>query len=200
VVPIAGDGLTVVAATWLEARACRRALPGRRVEAVGVGCRRGLPALDGPALVVGLCGALGPIAPGTVAIPREVAGQDGWSYVCQPELVERLVSAARRLGLAVDDGRQLTARRMITGPDRAEWAARGFATVDMEAALVLARTPGAVVKVVLDAPGADLSPEWEHPGRAALRVSRWAELAHLMLRAPAFAADAARVVATAIET
>jgi hypothetical protein len=196
----ARDGLTVVAATWLEARACRRALPGWRVAEVGVGGSRFVAsrvAVAGSAVVVGLCGALAELSPGTVSIPWEVATPDGRSFTCRPELVGRLIVAARRLGLEVAEGRQLTAPALVTGPERALWAARGFATVDMEAALVLARRPGAVVRVVLDTPRSELSADWGSGARAALRPSLWPELLRLGLRAPRLAARAAAVVASA---
>jgi hypothetical protein len=195
VVPVERARLTVVAATWLEARACRRALPGWRVVRVGVGCRKGLPEREGPALVVGLCGALATIEPGTVAIPKEVATPDGRSYTCRPELVERLAAAARRLGLQVAEGRQLSAPAMVTGAERQVWVERGFATVDMEAALVLEQGPGAVVRVVLDTPRDEISAGWERPLATALRPRSWPELIRLARRAPALAARAAGVAA-----
>lgn len=182
--------MVVVAATRLEAGAARRGLRGTGVEVVTVGV--GGAALRvaegaGPVVVVGLCGALVPLAPGTVVVPDEVREAEGPVVRCDPELVRRLREAAAARDWLVVGGLQLTARAILRGGDRAAWAERGFQTVDMEAARVLRRAPGAVVRVVLDGPGDELprrrqliNPRsWPAAGRVALRAPRYAERAAL---------------------
>ena len=188
----------IVAATRLEARTARRALAGWHVVRIGISCSGGMPEGAGPAVVVGLCGALVALAPGTVSIPDEVALPGEPPRACDAALTALLVDGARRLGLEPVRGSMLTAPTVVTGPERAVWAARGFETADMEAGLVLARRPGAVVRVVLDTPVHDLSPGWEHPLPALLRPDRWGELAWLARMAPAGARRATAVVRAAL--
>lgn len=188
--------MIVAAPTRLEARAARRALPGVAVVRLGVG-GSGVPLSAGPVVVVGLCGALVPLAPGTVVVPDEVATPDGPVLRCDEGLVEALRAAAERLGFDAVGGRQLTAPRIVTGGERGRWAAAGFETVDMEAALVLARCgAGAVVRVVLDTPEREISADWSVPG--VLWPGRWAELVRLARIAPAYARRAAEVAAAAL--
>jgi hypothetical protein len=187
----------ILAATRLEASAARRALPGWHVVRTGISCSEGLPEGEGPALVVGLCGALVPLAPGTVSIPDEISLAGEAPRSCDPGLTALLVEGARRLGLEPVRGPMLTAPAMVTGPEREVWAGRGFETVDMEAGLILARRPGAVVRVVLDTPAHELSPGWEHPLRALVRPGRWPQLAWLARMGPAGSRRSTAVVRAA---
>lgn len=184
--------MVVVTATHLEAGAARRALRGTGVEVVRVGVG-GAPLRvaegAGPVVVVGLCGALVPLRPGTVAVPDEVGEPDGSGVRCDPGLVAALREVATARGWPLVRGRQLTAPAILRGADRAPWGARGFETVDMEATAVLRHAPGAVVRVVLDGPDDELPAPRDLPDprhwRAAIRVG---------LRAPAYARRAALVV------
>ncbi|MGH7921356.1 MAG: hypothetical protein ACREQM_15640 [Candidatus Dormibacteraceae bacterium] len=186
--------MIVVAATRLEARAARRALRGSGVEVVRVGVGGGwVPALAGgsPIVVTGLCGALLPMAPGTVVVPDEVSEPGGPVLRCDRALVGRLRAAAVARGWAVAGGRQLTAPAIVRGADRARWAAAGFETVDMEAARVLSRGgEGAVVRVVLDTPGHELPPP-----AGLIDPRRWRSGARIARSAPGFARRASEVVA-----
>lgn len=190
--------MIVLAATRLEAWAARRALPGQRVVRVGVGARRGLPGWPATAVVCGLCGALEPLPPATIIIPEQVALAGERPVPCDPALVERLVTAARSLGREPVVGCVLTAPRMVTGPERAAWAGQGYQAVDMESALVLRHGRAAVVRVALDTPELDLSPQWEHAPAALLRPARWRELLWLARAAPSAAMLAAAVVRAAL--
>ena len=58
----------------------RRAAPGARIVAIraGAAAARSLPAgLDGPAILLGLCGALGPLRVGTVVVCSAAGDDDG---------------------------------------------------------------------------------------------------------------------------
>lgn len=185
--------MVVVAATRLEAGAARRALRGTGVEVVKVGVG-GAPlrmaAGAGPVVVVGLCGALVPLLPGTVVVPEEVGEPDGPVVPCDPGLVGGLREVVAARGWPLAGGRQLTAPAILRGADRRRWAARGFQSVDMEAAAALRPGPGAVVRVVLDAPGHEL------PALSELLDPRhWPAAARVALRAPRYARRAALVVA-----
>ncbi len=185
--------MVVVAATRLEAGAARRALRGTGVEVVRVGVG-GAPQWvaggSGPVVVVGLCGTLAPLRPGTVVVPDEVGEPGGEVVACDPHLVARLRRVVTALGWPLAEGRQLTSPVILRGADRARWAARGFQTVDMEAAATLRLGPGASVRVVLDTPGDELPapPDLLDP-------RRWPAAARVALRAPGYARRAAQVVA-----
>lgn len=181
--------MVVVAATWLEADAARRALHGTGVEVVRVGVG-GAPLWvadgQGPVVVVGLCGALVPLPPGMVAVPDEVGEPDGSLMRCDVKLVAGLRAAVAARGWPLARGRQLTAPTILRGAGRARWAAQGFETVDMEAAAALRHSPGAVVRVVIDAPDAEL------PGaRDLLDPRHWPAAARVAFRAPGYARRAA---------
>jgi 4-hydroxy-3-methylbut-2-en-1-yl diphosphate reductase len=204
----------VLVATRLEAWAARRVLPGEQVVRIGVGARRDWNSSDGSGtrgagrrdppgrwatpVLCGLCGALEPLPPGTIVIPEQVASAGERPKPCDPALVDRLVRAARSLGREPVVGRLLTAPRMVTGVERRAWAGQGFQAVDMEAAEVLRRGPAAVVRVVLDTPAQELSPQWERAPAALLRPSRWRELVWLARAAPTAAMLAAAVVRAAL--
>ena len=190
--------MVVVAATWLEASAARRVLRGTGIEVVRVGVG-GAPVRmaegKGPVVVVGLCGALVPLRPGTVVVPDEVGEPDGALLQCDGELVVRLRSAASARGWPLARGRQLTAPRILRGPERAHWAHQGFETVDMEAGVTLKQSRGAVVRVVLDTPGDELP-----AARDLLRPGHWPAAARVALRAPGYAHRSALLVADLVAT
>ncbi len=190
--------MVVVAATRLEAGAARRALRGTRVEVVRIGVG-GAPlwvADDaGPVVVVGLCGALAPLRPGTVVVPDDVGRPEGPVVRCDPDLVARLREAVAARGWVLSGGRQLTARVILRGRDRMLWAAAGFETVDMEAAVVLRGAVGAVVRVVLDAPDHELP-----SASQLLHPRRWPAEAAVAWRAISYARRAALVVADLVAT
>lgn len=192
--------LTVYAATGLEAWAARRVLPrGVAVARVGVGLREWPRPAPGPFVSCGLAGALVPeIAPGAVLIPGWVWLPTGERFPCDPHLVAALVAAARALGHEPATGPLVTTPRLVTGPARREWAARGFVAADMESGLLLSWHPrGAVVRVALDAPRRDLSPAWASPGRVALVPWLWPQALRVAAVAPAYALRAAAVVRAA---
>ncbi|HEX5506807.1 MAG TPA: hypothetical protein VFW96_29610 [Thermomicrobiales bacterium] len=193
--------LTVFAATGLEAWAARRALPRDvAVVRVGVGLRAWARPAPGPFVSCGLAGALTPeIAPGAVLIPEWVGLPTGERFRCDPPLVAALVAAARALGREPVTAPLVTTPRLVTGPARRAWAARGFAGADMESGLLLAWHPrGAVARVVLDAPGRDLAPAWARPARIALAPWLWPQALRIAAVAPAYALRAAAVVRAAV--
>lgn len=189
----------MVAATRLEAWAARRRLPRDRVFRVGVALSGAAPP-KGALLVCGLAGALDPaLGPGTVAVPEEVGLPSGWSAPCDPGLRQALLAAAADLGLEPVGGRLLTAPRVVTGPERARWHALGFDLVDMETGLLLRdRAAVATVRVVLDAPGFEISACWGQPKGALLDPRAWPQLGRLARRAPVGALLAAQVAAGAL--
>jgi Phosphorylase superfamily len=190
--------MVVVAATRLEARAARRALRGAGVEVVRIGvggARLWVADAAGPIVVVGLCGALVPLEPGTVVVPDEVEEPPNPAVRCDPDLVAGLRGAVTARGWPLVGGRQLTAKSILRGSERARWAAEGFETVDMEAAPTLKGAPGAVVRVVLDAPDHEL------PALSQLPDPRsWTAMAQVALRAPLYARRAALPVADMVAT
>jgi Phosphorylase superfamily len=150
-------------------------------------------------LSVGLAGGLsGDASPGVVLVPSEVTYHER-SLACDPAWSEALSAAAERLDLTVLRAPLLTSNEMVTGFDRRHWAERGFAGVDMETGL-LARYASrvAAVRVVLDAPGRELSPRWRHPLLAMLDPMCWGEAFWLARHAPRYARRAAEVLASAL--
>jgi hypothetical protein len=191
---------TIVVATSLEARAARRYAPGGSVVESGVGLARmqGVK-VEGVAISAGLAGGLRMDIPtGTLVIPSAVATNNGAAIECDPEWTERLRDAATRLGYAFLDAALLTSDALIVGDARTTWAARGFAAVDMETARIPARSIAAV-RVVLDTPQRELSPDWLYPSRAMLRPRNWGQMFWLAREAPRCADLAARVVAGALD-
>jgi hypothetical protein len=194
--------VTVVVAMGVEARPVRRCAPGLRLLQAGIG----LGSLDQTLLTpvvlsVGLAGGLAlELATGTVVIPAQVAREDGLLLTCDPEWSAALERASRRLGFPTATTPLLSANSLVTHAGRDLWARRGFAAVDMETAMLagmVARV--AAVRVVLDTPHREISPAWEHPGRAALDPRNWREGAWILRNAPRCALRAARVVAAALE-
>lgn len=180
--------VVAVCATGLEAWGVRRRAPGVRVLTVGVGGS----APPGDATIVisaGVCGGLLPDqAPGTVVIATSVSDESGATYACDAALADRLERAARTLSLDVVTGSLVSTPAMVTGPARALWAGRGYAAVDMESAAAAATAPRfGVVRVVLDSPRRELSPEWAAPGRAVLHPRNWIDAIWLAIHAPGYA-------------
>lgn len=192
--------VTFVAATPLEARAVRRRAGSIRVLECGIAlARSNASSINGAVISCGLAGGLREDLPtGTVVIAREVQSPDGTVRTCDEDLVERLRDAAQRLGHKSVVAPLLTSATLVTGPERAAWASKGFAAVDMETGLLRAERLAAV-RVILDTPLRELSPEWLHPARAMLRPSNWPQLFMLAREAPRCADLAARVAAAAFQ-
>ncbi len=192
------NAFAVIAATPLEANAVRRACPGVRVIESGVGLARANPGDLGECVVsCGLAGGLrADLAGGTLLIPREVRRPNGETLQCDAELVDALLESARRLRIEPVTDPLLTAERIVNGAERAQWAARGYAGVDMETGLVAAPRVAAV-RVILDTPQRELSNAWLDPARALRDPRNWPQALWLARAAPSAARLAARVVAGA---
>jgi 4-hydroxy-3-methylbut-2-enyl diphosphate reductase len=193
------DEPTIVAATSLEARAIRRHVHDARVVQSGIGLARlRASALGRSAISCGLAGGLRPDLPtGTVLIPTSVSTTEGVSVVCDPDWTLRLRRAARELGCVCVDAPLLTSATLINGADRALWASRGFAGVDMESARILVESL-AVVRVILDTPQNELSADWLHPAQAILNPRNWREARWLAREAPKCADLVGRLIAAAL--
>jgi hypothetical protein len=114
--------------------------------------------------------------------------------------VQALVAAARTLGFEPDAGPLLTARSMVVGPARKEWANRGFVAADMETGLLAASNLRvATIRVVLDSPEQAISRAWLRPVDALLWPRLWRELFWLCRVAPPYALRAACVLKGALE-
>ncbi|HTU71394.1 MAG TPA: hypothetical protein VMF11_13875 [Candidatus Baltobacteraceae bacterium] len=190
---------TVVTATGLETRAVRRRAAGARVVEAGVGLANvGRASFRGLAVSCGLAGGVrDDLATGTILIPSVVATTAGRSIACDAMWTARLRAAAARLGYAYVDAPLLTSETLITGSARAPWASRGFAAVDMETAAIPASAIAAV-RVILDTPKRELSPDWLYPARAMLRPKNWGQALWLARVAPRCADVAAHIVAAAL--
>ena len=164
----------------------------------GIALRRLREDLGAIAISCGLAGGLrGDLPTGTVLVPRSVRRSDGSMLACDPELVERLLRAARELGAQAVDAPLLTSARIVRGADRTRWANDGYAGADMETgALYAARV--ACVRVILDTPAHELSAAWEHPARVFFRPDAWFDIPFLAREAPRCATLAARVIAQAL--
>jgi 4-hydroxy-3-methylbut-2-en-1-yl diphosphate reductase len=192
------DGLVIVAATALEANAVRRAAPEVRVVQSGVALTRANAVDLGERVVsCGLAGGLrADLASGTVLIPREVRRPNGETLQCDAELVDALYGSARRLGIEPVTDPLLTSERIVNGAERTQWAARGYAGVDMETGRIVASRVAAV-RVILDTPLRELSSDWLNPGRALRNPRNWPQALWLARAAPNAARLAARIVAEA---
>jgi hypothetical protein len=188
--------LHILAPTLFEYCMVRSVLPRRDVRWSGIRLARWHGAdPDAVVVVCGLAGALAPdLSPGTVSIPELVGLPDGRHFRCDPALVQALQAAARGLGLQPDNRPLLTAPTLVTGGARREWARQSFAAVDMETALLSAKGfRTATVRVILDNPERDISPDWQRPS-ALLRPDIWRELVWLARAAPTYSLRAARVL------
>lgn len=189
--------VAVVAATGLEAKEARRALPGIRVYERGIGLSQGRGGFGDAAVTCGLAGALRPGIPsGSVLIPAEVVCPDGSRRRCDPELVAAFTGAARSLGFEPILDPLYTAATLVRGVERAGLARNGCAGVDMETGLLEAPRIAAV-RVVLDTPERELTADWLNPVRALLDPRNWPEAAWLGREAPRYARRSAAVIAAA---
>jgi hypothetical protein len=190
--------VTVVTATALEAKAARRELPGVAILESGVALKRGTNPAGAILISCGLAGGLDAGRPtGTIVIPREVRRPDGNTLRCDPEFVEALIGAARRIGHEPCTGPIVTSGTIVTGSERARWAAAGYAAADMETGL-LAGTRIAAVRVILDTPRNELSADWLHPATAMLKPWNWPQAMWLAREAPRCSRLAARVIGAAL--
>lgn len=197
------DGIVVLAATGPEARPLRQRLrdvAGVRVEVSGIGLSRWLEGRSSTLVSCGLAGGLDSrLRSGAVVIPDEVGFDDGARHACDPDLVARFRGAAQRRGVVWHSHPLVTVDHVVTGAERALWSDRGYAAVDMESALMVSRSERfAVVRVVLDTPGRELSPAWAHPGRAVARPWLWGEALWLARAVPRLCDLAATIVAEAL--
>ena len=196
--PISTETITFVAAMPLEANALRRRVKDMRVIEGGIALDRE-PIIDvtHPVVVCGIAGGLrSDIPSGTVVIPDKVFAPDGSWINCDAELAARLRSAAERLSVPWTSDPLLTSATMVVGRERLQWAAQGFAAVDMETGLIKAPRLGAI-RVIFDTPSREISPDWLHPVRALLKPSNWVQLPMLIKDAPRYCDLAARVAAEA---
>jgi hypothetical protein len=197
---VAPDGalpLTFVAATQLEFGALRRAMPSARIVRAGVGLSRAQSSLGDAVVSCGLAGGLRPDLPtGTLLIPRRVRRPDGSVFDCDRDLVEIFAQSARRLGLDFVADPLLSLDEIVCGTARAQWAAQGYAGVDMETGRIDAARIAAV-RVVLDTPLREISVDWADPPRAMMKPRNWPTAFWLAREAPRAAALAARVAAAA---
>ncbi len=193
--------VTVVAATALEAKAVRRALPGVRVIEGGIALAKMTNPDFSHADVLISCGLAGglqsDLPTGTVVIPREVLRPDGSVLQCDGKLTDRLVAAVRSIGVEPVIAPMVTTAKLVTKSERMQWAKRGYAAVDMETGLLNASRIAAV-RVVLDTPSQELSQDWLSPMKAIVKPWNWPQLVWLSRHAPRCCALAARVVAAAL--
>jgi 4-hydroxy-3-methylbut-2-enyl diphosphate reductase len=167
----------------------------------GIGTHRPASAQeDAVILLCGLAGSLvADLPPGRVIIPETVGLPDGRRFPSHPGWVEALRAASDRLGLTVDTGPLLTAPVLVTGAERAVWAAQEYRAADMEAGLLLAQgRQVASVRVILDSPDTSISDRWERPIEAVLRPDLWREMLWMVRHAPRYARLAARIVRQAL--
>jgi 4-hydroxy-3-methylbut-2-en-1-yl diphosphate reductase len=194
---ISADDVTIIAPTPIEAKAARRYCSSLDVVESGVALAnlREMPKVA--AISFGLAGGVRrDLEPGTLLIPDEIGAADGRRVACDAELASMLRSAATRLGYTAVRDPIFTANTVITGAERAQLAAQGFAGVDMESALL--RSPRvAVARAILDTPEHELSPEWMNPARAMLNPMNWPQAFRLARESPRCAGLAARVIAAA---
>jgi len=190
----APEAITIVAPLSIEANAVRRELPNAKVLEGGIALAKLHEPLHGTIVVCGVAGGLRTDVPtGTVLVPRRVRRPDGSELECDAELVAAFAAGARRLGVEPVLDPLLTAATIVNGAARLEWAARGYAGVDMETGLIQAERVAAV-RVVLDTPLHELSTDWVNPMRAMLRPSNWPQAVWLASAAPRAARLAARVI------
>jgi hypothetical protein len=189
--------VTIVAATSVEAREVRRfATPGVRIVECGIALAKDT-SFDGLVISCGLAGGLRTGLPtGTVLVPRTVRRPDGSELECDPAAVDALTYAAVRLRCTVVQDPLLTSDTFVHGAERAVWAARGYAGVDMETGLLTAPRI-ACVRVILDTPEREISPAWLQPARAMLQPRAWFDLPFLMREGPRCSKIAARIASDA---
>ena len=189
--------LTVIAPTSLEYKALRREVPTAHLIECGIALSKATGDLGETVVSFGVAGGLRPDVPtGTLLLPKEVRRPDGRTFRCDEELVDAFAQSARALGIEPLFDPLLTAATIVAGPERAQWAAQGYAGVDMETGLLTARRVAAV-RVVLDTPQREISKDWQTPLLAILKPWNWPQAAWLAREAPRAAAVGARVIAGA---
>lgn len=189
------SAVTVVTATSLEHRVARAELPGWHVIEGGVGLSK-LERREFAGVVVscGLAGGLRDDLPtGTVLVPDTVQRPDGSHIVCDVPLAGILRRSAHDLGLRFSAAPLLTSSTLVRGSQRAAWAKRGYAAVDMESGLLVAPRI-AVVRVILDTPHRELSTAWLQPSTVVFHPRAWVELPWLAREGPRCARLAAQVL------
>lgn len=193
--------ITIIAATGLEAQAVRREAPSLRVVESGVALSKIDSSDFGGAVVsCGLAGGLLPeLGTGTVLVPRQIVRPDGSVDACDATLQQALMQSARRLGYEPIEEPVVTSTTIIRGAERAQYAQRGYAGVDMESGLLNA-TRIAVVRVILDTPQHELSAAWLRPTLALMNPLLWPEAMWLARTAPRCARIAARIIAAAVSS
>lgn len=189
--------MEILAPTLLEYWAVQHTLPHARASWAGMRLARWKGARPGSIVVVcGLAGALAPGLPaGTVLIPDWIGLTDGSALQCDAALVQTLVTAARTLHFQPDTRPLLTSPSLIVGNDRHHWFRQGFVAVDMEMGLLAEQNLRvATIRVVLDTPEQDLSPNWLRPTSALLQPLLWQELLWMSSVVPRYALRAAHVL------
>lgn len=190
----------VLTPTFLERWAVRRRLPRPHPVWTGVRLARWRGARAGSVVVIcGLAGALTPsLRPGCVVVPEWVGRPDGTILRCDAELTRWLREGASALGYQPETGPLLTAPTLVTGPERALWARRGYVAADMETGLLAGQgLRVATIRVILDGVRNPISARWLTPLSALLRLSMWQELWWLLRVAPAYSLRAADALAAA---
>jgi hypothetical protein len=188
----------IVTATRTEANAVRKALPDAHVIVTGMGLRAYHPQQFDSAVVCGVAGGLRRGVPtGTVVIASEIRRTDGSSIQTDSTLAAAFARGARALGFEPLVEPILASTTLVAGAQRSAGAWQGCAAVDMESGGISAERL-AVVRVILDTPEREISPEWLHPMRAMLQPRLWPELLWLAANAPRCAGRAAAVVAAGL--
>ncbi|MBV9971736.1 MAG: hypothetical protein JO135_00210 [Candidatus Eremiobacteraeota bacterium] len=191
--------LTVIAATSFEHRIVRKTLPGVNVINAGIALstlRR--HTFGGLAIACGLAGGLSDrLSTGAVVIPEVVCDAEGHRIVCDPHAVLALRESAATIGVQYSGEPLLTTRAIVRGEERERWARRGFAAADMESAFLQAPKV-AVVRVILDTPGHELSAAWSRPASVIFHPRAWLEIPWLAREAPRCVRLAARVIRNAL--
>jgi hypothetical protein len=192
------ERVVVLAATPIERRAAARRLENCEIVECGVALAKLSSELSADvAISFGLVGGLrDDLETGTLVIPSIARAPSGASKVCDPEWTQRLRDAAVSLGFNAVDGPMLTSDTIVSGAARAQWANEGFATVDMETAIIPFDRVAAV-RVVLDTPRNELSPQWVNPARALRNPRNWPQALWLARNASRCADIAAQVMAKA---
>jgi 4-hydroxy-3-methylbut-2-enyl diphosphate reductase len=180
--------LLVLAPLRVEAFALRRGAPRLHVVRTGMGPLRAQRAAriwrsapEASLVIAGLCGALDPaLRPGDVIVPSQLRSPEGTQGA--PDAAALRHALCRR-GLRVHDGTLQGVERTISGRERQSLREGGAHAVDMESpwlAAAAAGRPFAVLRVVLDAPGAELL-------RLSLLRRLWLALSHLRAAAAVLA-------------